>query len=158
MTSVICARVLVGDECIEITHSKFIPGIGYKRIIDYVYTTPLGNWTELVFDDEENAPLYTNFLNTMVFKNIEVQRKMARLSLEYILEYPGWYRINLLNAVCILDPTFTPPWINTYCKWQCELMEEIVSSTSLMVIATCRNMDRLNKYFNSLQALIAHQS
>ena len=156
MHSVICARVLVND-CIEITYTKFIPGIGIKRMIDYVYSTPLGGWTELVFDGE-TPPLYTNFLNTMVFKNIAVYRKMAKLVLDCILEFPGLHRIQLLNAVCVLDPTFTPPWINVYCKWQCELMEEIVSSTSHMIIATCRNMNRLERYFNILQGIIVQQS
>jgi hypothetical protein len=156
--NVVCARVLTGEyECIEITYTKFVCGVGTRRIIDYVYSYPLGGWTELIFDGE-SPPLYTNFLNTMVFKNIEVQRKMAKLVLDSILEVPWMYRINLLNAVCILDPTFVPPRINTNCRWQNELMEDIVSSYSLMVIATCRNEKRLERYFNALQALTVRQS
>jgi len=154
--NVICARVLKGDPCIEITYTKFVSGIGLRRIIDYVYSYPLGGWTELVFDDE-SPPMYTNFLNTMVFKNIEVYKKMAKLHLDSILEVPWLYRINLLNAICILDPTFTPPRINVNCRWQNELMEDIVSTSSLMIISTCRNIKRLERYTNALQVLVVRQ-
>lgn len=140
-------------DCIEITYNKFVTGTRTRTITDYIYTTPLGNWTELKFDKSEGVQ-YTNFLNTMVFKNIEVYRKLARLALERIIEYPNLYRINLLNAICILDPTFVPPIINKKCKWQHELMETIVSSTSLVIIITCRNTFRLEKYFNALRALV----
>ena len=140
-----------GTDCIELTYSKFVPGFGTKQFIEWVYTTPLGNWRELKFNEDENVS-YSNFLNTMVFKNIEVYRKLAKLALDKILEM-DLYHIKLLNAICILDPTFTPPYINTRCTWQWELMYNIVSTTSYRIIATCHNTRRLKKYFNVLQSL-----
>ena len=140
-----------GVDCIELVYNKFVPGIGIRKHTDYLYTTPLGNWYELNFNDSDNV-LYSNFLNTMVFKNIDVHRRLARLALSRILG-SNIYRINLLNTIRILDPTFVPPRINLDCRWQCELMEEIVSSTSLTVITTCYNERRLTRYFNALQAL-----
>ena len=138
-------------DCIEITYSKFVSGTGVRKLTDYVYTTPLGNWTELKFNESEGVQ-YTNFLNTMVFKNIEVYRKLARLSLDHVLEM-GSYHINLMNAIRILDPTFKPPRINTRCAWQRDLLQTIATSTSMVIIMTCRNTFRLERYFNALQAL-----
>lgn len=140
-----------GTDCIELTYSKFVPGFGTKQFIEWVYTTPLGNWRELKFNEDENVS-YSNFLNTMVFKNNEVHRKLAKLALERILSSDR-YRINLMNTIRILDPTFIPPRINLNCRWQCEFMEELVTTRSLVVIATCRNDRRLARYFNALQAL-----
>lgn len=138
-------------DCIEITYNKFVPETGYRVFTDYVYTTPLGNWVDIKFNEIDNVQ-YTNFLNTMVFKNIEVYRKLAKLALDNILEM-DLYHIKLLNAICILDPTFTPPYINTRCTWQWDLMYNIVSTTSYRIIATCHNTRRLKKYFNVLQSL-----
>jgi hypothetical protein len=138
-------------DCIEIVYNKFVPGYGYRKITDYVYTTPVGNWTNLKFHDCDDVQ-YTNFLNTMVFKNIEVYRKLAKIALYRILDTP-LYKINLLNAICILDPTFIPPYINKKCAWQRNLIETIISSTSIHVICTCYNIRRLERYFNVLQSL-----
>ena len=140
-----------GDDCIEIEYIKHLPGTGSKKHTAYVYTTPVGNWHDLKFKESDDVS-YSNFLNTMVFKNIDVRRKLAKLALDRIIE-SEWYRINLLNAIRILDPTFIPPMINLHCHWQCELMEEIATITSLRIIATCRNEKRLERYFNALQAL-----
>ena len=137
-------------DCIEITYSKFVTGTGNRKVTDYVYTTPLGNWVELKFNESEGVQ-YTNFLNTMVFKNIDVYRKLAKLALDRVLEMG--YHINLMNAIRILDPTFKPPRINTRCVWQLDLLETIAKSTSIVIIMTCRNTFRLERYFNALQAL-----
>ena len=63
-------------DCIEITYNKFVSGFGYRIFTDYVYTTPLGNWVDIKFNEIDNVQ-YTNFLNTMVFKNIDVYRILA---------------------------------------------------------------------------------
>jgi len=139
-------------DCIEITYKKYIHGVGYRTKTDYVYTKPAGNWVELKFYNEDNVE-YSNFLNTMVTKNLDVHRKLAKIELDRILDSPGMYRINLLNAICILDPTFIPPIINKRCRWQCDLLEDIVSKTSLYVISTSRNERRLERYFNALCSL-----
>jgi len=138
--------------CVEITYEKFLPGVGYRNKTDYVYTDPAGDWVQLCFSKEDNVNV-SNFLNTMVIKNLEVYHKLAKLELERVLDTPGTFRINLLNAIRILDPTFVPPIINKRCRWQCELMEDIVSKTSICIIATCKNEWRLERYFTALQAL-----
>jgi hypothetical protein len=148
--SLLCDNTVSG--IVEFTYKKFTPGIGYRTKTGYVYTTPAGNWNELKFAAEDNVNV-SNFLNTMVIKNLDVRRKLASLELYRILDQPGEFRINLLNAMRILDPTFVPPHINKTCGWQCELMEDIVSKSSFRIIATCRNEQRLERYFTALQAL-----
>lgn len=61
-----------GEQCIQIDHEKFVPGIGWCPKTDYVYTEPLGNWTELIFRASEDVK-YIDFLTTMVYKNLEVR-------------------------------------------------------------------------------------
>jgi hypothetical protein len=139
-------------DCVEITYRKYTPENGYRTLTDYVYTKPLGNWTEIKFNSSDDVQ-YTNFLNTMVFKNIEVYRKLARLALSNVVNYP-MYHIKIINALCILDPTFVPPIINKRCTWQRELLENIAQTTSLRVIYTCKNTYRLERYFNALQSLV----
>jgi hypothetical protein len=138
-------------DCIEITRAKFTPGIGYQNKMDYIYSAPRGDWTEIKFRPNENVS-YSNFLNTMVFKNLEVSRKLAKLELERVLDL-NVYDINLLNAIRILDPTFIPPVINTKCQWQNDLLTDIITKSSICVISTCRNRYRLERYFNALRAL-----
>jgi len=138
-------------DCIEIDHYRWIPGIGNQAKKDYLYTSPLGNWNEIKFLHEDGVS-YTNFLNTMVFKNIEVQRKIAKLTLDHALE-SGFDRTELMNAIQYLDPTFQPPVINKRCRWQRELLDEIVTNTSLHVISTCRNMRRLDRYVTVVQSI-----
>lgn len=137
-------------DCIEVSYRTFTPGIGYTTKTSFVYSTPLGNWTEIKFT-EDNVK-YSNFLNTMVYKNLEVRRLLAIVALRDVLSVFK-YNIKLLNAMAILDPTFVPPNINLSCRWQCEMVDEIVNKSSFHVISTCRNEYRLTKYFNALQAL-----
>ena len=138
-------------DSIEIKYQKFTPGIGYRIKTDFIYSRPLGNWTEIAFSKDDSVS-YTNFLNTMVSKNIEVYRKLARIAHRRILDSYS-YKINLLNAIRILDPTFNPPFINLKCGWQCELLDIIIERFSICVISTCKNEMRLYRYFNALQAL-----
>ena len=138
-------------DCIEIDHYKWVPGIGYQKKIDYLYTSPLGNWNDIKFEQEDEV-LYTNILNTIVVKNIEVQRKLAKLALDHALD-SGLDRVEIMNAIQYLDPTFQPPVINKRCRWQRELLDEIVTNTSLHIISTCRNMRRLERYFTVVQSI-----
>jgi hypothetical protein len=123
---------------------------GRRVVTDYVYTEPIGGWTELDFNGDECD--YVAFLNTMVYKNVDVFRKMATLLLDELLDVPYKNRIQLLNAMKILDPTFTPPWINIHCTWQQELVEKVVNKT-FDVIGTCYNIHRLERYVTVLQSL-----
>ena len=117
---------------------------------DYVYTGAVGNWSDLDFRGDECD--YVAFLNTMVYKNVDVFRKMATLLLDELLNVPYKNRIQLLNAMKILDPTFTPPWINVHCNWQQSIVETIVDKT-FDIISTCYNKNRLERYVTVLQSL-----
>ena len=158
--NIISARLLdTTESCIEITYTKNFSG---KKAVDFVYTSPNGSWTELVFG-EDSQVLYTNFLNTMVFKNLEVHRKLARFSLESILysspmsDYEMFHtKIKLLNAICILDPTFVPPRLNIRCLWQRNCLNSILT-WSFNIISNCRNEKRLERYFIVLQGVLTQQ-
>jgi hypothetical protein len=117
-----------------------------------VYTEPIGGWKKLDFEGDYCK--YVSFLNTMVYKNNDVYRKMARLMLEEILSVPRVHRIQLLNAIKILDPTFTPPWINVHCGWQQKLVETIVNTT-FDIIDSSYSERKLCKYVTVLQSIVA---
>jgi hypothetical protein len=119
---------------------------------DYIYTSPIGWWTELNFEGDYCE--YLSFLNTMVYKNIDVYRKMAKILLEEVLDVPQVFRIQLLNAMKILDPTFTPPWINVHCEWQRALVDTVVNRT-FYIIRTSYSERKLMRYVNVLQSLVA---
>jgi hypothetical protein len=60
-----------GAQCIQIDHEKFVPGIGWCLKTDFVYTEPVGDWTELTFKETDTIR-YRDFLHTMTRKNLEV--------------------------------------------------------------------------------------
>ena len=130
---------------------RYINSVSRKKT-ERIYTAPIGGWTRLDFEGDECR--YASFLNTMVYKNVDVYRRMASLFLDEILEVPYAHRIQLLNAMKILDPTFTPPWINVNCEWQQDLVETVVLKT-FDVIDTCYNERRLERYVTVLQSLVA---
>ena len=137
--------------CITIEYTKFLTGSGYVKITDFIYSIPLGNWTELKFS-KNNRVDYIDFLKTMVFRNLDTQRRLARLALTRFDYAPSYFKLKALNAISILDKTFYGPVINLKCQWQRELLDFMTDQTSIHVISTCRNMDRLERYFNALQA------
>lgn len=122
----------------------------HREYTSYLNTRPFGKWTTLEFDKEECD--YVTFLDIMVYKNADVYRKMASFTLDELLDVPYSNRIQLLNAMKILDPTFTPPWINVNCNWQQDLVDTIVKKT-FDIIDTCYNEKRLARYVSVLQSL-----
>ena len=130
---------------------RYINSVSRKKI-ERIYTAPIGGWTRLDFEGDECR--YASFLNTMVYKNVDVFRRMATLMLDELLNVPYRNRIQLLNAMKILDPTFTPPWINVHCGWQQDLVETVIIKT-FDVIDTCYNESRLERYVTVLQSLVA---
>ena len=144
-----------GDH-IEVRYFVKLPGNVISHHIDYIYSRPKG-WTHLSFS--EDLPVsYSDFLNTMVEKNVDVCRKMAKLELDTIVKELDPSKstktfIKIMNALKILDPTFDPPFINVKCGWQKHLLNEICSSTSFHVISLCRNHVRLQRYFNLLKVI-----
>ena len=142
-----------GTHMIEIVNERWYPGIGNKTKRDYIYGTPNGNWNHIMFGPGETT--YESFMDSMVKKDVDTLRKMCRLVLENHTIYNPSQRtkIRLMNAIKILDPTFEPPIINRKCGWQNELMEQIVNTYSNVVISTCINMPRLERYFNIVRMM-----
>jgi hypothetical protein len=139
-------------DTVEIDYVKFVPGIGWTKHKDFIDTYPEGDWSELHFD-EDSSVKYADFLNTMVHKNIDVARKIAKVSLDNVSTRDPKKLIRIMRAVEILDNTFISPDININCSWQRELLEHIAFTTSYRIIATCTNMKRLNKYFRVFQLI-----
>lgn len=143
------------DDCMRIQYSVKIPGIGVSNHIDYLSTRPRGDWSQLFFKREDQMS-YPDFLNTMVEKNVEVCRKMAKLQLDTVLkDNVNNYRlyIRLMKIIRILDPSFEPPILNMKCGWQKQLLREICSGTTFHVIGVCQNCHRLTRYFNVLKTV-----
>ena len=157
MVSYMCNAKYVFDvntenDTVEIEYTKHIPGIGWKIHTDYIDTYPEGDWTELTFDDSTTVK-YVDFLNTMVFKSLDVSRKIAKVSLDNFSGKSKRKLLKVMNAIRILDPTFTPPEINTDCSWQNELLDHICHSVSYRIIATCTNKYRLDRYSKVVQLI-----
>ena len=138
----IVTKALVHEDFVEIRYDG--------NHTDFIYTEPIGRWTRLDFDGDKCD--YVSFLDCMVYKNVDVYRRMATLLLDELLISCHVNRIQLLNAMSILDPTFTPPWINVHCIWQQELMGTIIART-FDVIKTCYNRKRLARYVSVLKSL-----
>ena len=140
-------------DMVEMEYATYLgPEMGWKNRIDFVGTYPEGDWNELLFDDDSNVR-YEDFLNTMVHKNLEVHRKIAKVSLDNLSTNKPHKLIRIMNAIKILDPTFQPPIINTECQWQVELLKHIASHMSYGIIATCKNKKRLHRYSKVAQLI-----
>ena len=144
------------NSVVEIKYNRWIPGLGYNGHTIFLETKPMGNWNKLTFE-EDTTTTVIDFLNCMVEMNIDVQRKIAQLTLDQaVLKYEGKSQtkmVSLMDAISLLDTTFVPPGINIGCGWQIELLHNIVTNTSYGVIHTCRNMRRLNRYSKTLQLI-----
>jgi hypothetical protein len=152
-----CSATYVFDvnsqaDIVEIEYTKNEAGGGWKTHKEWLYTYPEGDWTTIHFDPERFVK-YEDFLNSMVFKNLEVSRRIAKLSLDNVSTKDPKKLVILMNAIKILDPTFEPPIINTNCTWQLELLRHIALSTSYKIIASCKNKKRLRTYFRVSQLL-----
>ena len=139
-------------DIIEIEYVKYVHGNGWKTHKDWIYTYPEGDWTELNFDDTSSVK-YIDFLNSMVFKNLEVQRKIAKLSLDKLSTKGPMKLLKAMCAIRILDPTFVPPEINLDCTWQLGLLNHIVLVTSYEIIANCKNKTRIDRYSRVVQLI-----
>ena len=157
MVSYMCNAKYVFDvnsqiDTVEIEYTKHIPGIGWKKHIDYIDTYPEGDWNELHFSDCSSVK-YVDFLTTMVHRSTDVARKIAKVSLDNVSTKNPRKLLKIMNAVRILDPTFIPPEINVDCTWQNELMEHIAYTVSYRIIATCKNKYRLGRYSRVVQLI-----
>ena len=124
-----------------------IPG-SFLEVKHTVDVDVLGDWYNLVFDSEQ-LKLY-KFLDTMVVPNLETRRIQALAIHDELINYEmdTDVKIDLMNAITILDKTFTPPTINKRCGWQRDLLDSIIFNYSKYVIQTCRNARSLKQYFS----------
>jgi len=139
-----------GDATVEIDHVKFQPGAGWITKKDYIDTCPLGDWTDIRFDEADEVS-YADFLRTMVFQNVEVWKKMATMALEAYRDAEPIDKAFAVACIELLDPTFEAPTININCRWQCELMDHMLTKCAVHVISTSRSRYRLKKFFFEMQ-------
>lgn len=149
------------SQIIEIEYVKYTNGIGYENKIDTFKTTPIGTWTTI--QSISDTLRYEQFLDTMIHKTTEVRRKMALVELENALCENNNTRsiVRIMNAVKILDPTFSPPVINMKCSWQKKLAKSICVEQLPHIIETSTSDLRLEKFFRVLQLIESeslHQS
>lgn len=115
----------------------------------YIYSVPLGTWTSLNFGTRSMVDQY-KFMDTMIYKTSDVLRRMARLKLDQFLwetsiDVSGM--IKVMNAMVILDPTFSTPWINIRSKWQRGLLHHIAYTESYNLIDTVQpNKHRFERF------------
>ena len=144
-----------GTQYIEIKTDRFQPGIGWHAHTDFLYTQPKGQWTELKFKRWEKVS-YEDFIRSMVHKNLDVYRKIActLASKVYYSHEKGNTLFRLLGAIKIIDPSFEPPIINPKCRWQKELLDNLCTEWTRVVIGSCMNKYRLERYSNILQTML----
>ena len=139
---------------VEITTTRWLPGTGWNRHTDFLYTKPRGDWNNLTFS-RDDGPKYYDFLNTMVDNNLEVERKKAQVCANLVVENGSWTDfVKLMNNLTIMDTTFEPPVINLRCRWQRELLESMCNSWTQMVISTCLNQNNLSKFSRVVDAMM----
>ena len=138
---------------IEVEYVKYTNGIGYENMKDTLNTTPIGTWTSI--QSISDTLRYEQFLDAMVHKTIETRRKMALIELENALCENNNTRsiVRIVNAIKILDPTFSPPVINMQCMWQKKFLKDMCRDHLPYVINTCTNDHRLDKFFRVLQLI-----
>ena len=145
------------DYCnqLEVRYVVNHTGLVQNKRTDYLDTEPTGDWRTINFNRDE-APTYSEFLNTMVYHTVEVARKMNLVELNRLLEHgqnDTRLLCELMANICILDSTFDPPVINVSCRWQRELVYDIVSTHFKVVISTCKNVKNLIYLFMILRTL-----
>jgi hypothetical protein len=149
------------SDIIDIEYVRYKAGIGYQHVREHFNTTPIGDWKHIKVVSETLR--YEQFLDTMVQKTTEIRRKMALVELESALCENNNTRsvVRIMNAVKILDPTFSPPVINMKCSWQKKFVKSICVEQLPHIIETSTNDLRLEKFFRVLQLIEAeslHQS
>lgn len=138
---------LTKKKCVEIKYTRYIEGEGYCNFNECLVAGPIGGWTDIKSSRESMR--YEMFLDAMVEKTITTRRIMALIQLENVLcENKNIYSLlRIMNSVKILDPTFTPPIINTKCSWQKKLVRSMCLRSIPYVIEHCTNEKRLDTFF-----------
>jgi hypothetical protein len=154
-SALVTTDIETGKTLVQIDYVKYTNGIGYENKQDLLETTPIGTWTEI--KSISDTLRYEQFLDTMVHKTTETRRKMALVELESVLCENNNTRsiVRTMNAIKILDPTFSPPVINMRCSWQKRFIKDICSQQMPEIISTCTSDLRLEKLFRVLQLIEA---
>jgi hypothetical protein len=142
----------VTPEGIVIYYDEYKPGAITANVCTF-YTETVGNWYSLVFEPEQ-LRLY-KFMDTMMVPTVDSLRLQAMSLLDEIMAYEQDIdkKVHIMNAVTILDKTFTPPHINTRCGWQKDLVDAIICSYIRYVIQTCKNVHNLKRFFTYVRTL-----
>jgi hypothetical protein len=154
-SALVTIDIETGKTLVQIDYVKYTNGIGYENKQDLLETTPIGTWTEI--KSISDTLRYEQFLDTMVHKTTETRRKMALVELESVLCENNNTRsiVRTMNAIKILDPTFSPPVINMRCSWQKRFIKDICTQQMPEIINTCTSELRLEKLFRVLQLIEA---
>lgn len=155
MSGYISSACYVYDEnnfgYVEVVFNKIV---GNKTITvkEDIETWPKGDWKKINFSINDFMS-YSKFLETMVHMNLVVARKIAHLKLDHVLENTYNRHVRVVKRISILDPTFTPPFLNLKCSWQRNLLWDLSDGVSHDIISKCINKQRLIKYASSLDML-----
>jgi hypothetical protein len=154
-SALVTTDIETGKMLVQIDYVKYTNGIGYENKQDLLETTPIGTWTEI--KSISDTLRYEQFLDTMVHKTTETRRKMALVELESVLCENNNTRsiVRTMNAIKILDPTFSPPVINMRCSWQKRFIKDMCTQQMPEIINTCTSDLRLEKLFRVLQLIEA---
>tara|TARA_Y100000389_G_C17430328_1_gene502170 strand:- start:1081 stop:1551 length:471 start_codon:yes stop_codon:yes gene_type:complete len=138
---------------VELKYTRYIEGDGYVDFTECFDARPIGGWSKLVSSKESMR--FEQFLDTMVEKTITTRRVMALIELDNVLcENKNIHTLlRIMNTAKIIDPTFTPPFINTHCGWQKRLVMGICHNVLPSVIETCSNEKRLERMFNVMRLI-----
>ncbi len=143
--------VELGADFVEVEYTKYIVGENrYDTFVDQFRTSFLGDCVE-VTSLKQNIPL-EKFLDTMLEKTTEVLQKMCDVVLEN-----ARCSTRLMHATKILDPTFTPPYVNLSRAWQRTFVDDFCMHTLPEVIYHCRSDKRLEKFFNVVKLIQQEQ-
>jgi hypothetical protein len=144
-----------GLDYVQIEYDKYSPySKEYDTHVDNLATRPLGSWAEI--HSLKKSVKYDKFLNSMVEQTVEVMQKMCEVTLTNIvndLEPSTKAQIWLMHTMRILDPSFTPPWINVKSAWQRAYVAETIEHTFFDLIERTVNTRRLEKLFNVLKLI-----
>src|SRR6056300_341262 len=134
--------VELGADFVEVEYAKYVVGENrYETFVDYFRTTPKGDWVEIT-SLKQNIRL-EKFLDSMVEKTTEVLQKMCEIVIENVE-----CSTRLMCASKILDPTFTPPYVNLRRSWQRALVVDFCMDVLPEIIYHCTDTRRLEKFYN----------
>jgi len=138
---------------VELKYSRYIEGDGYVNDTVCFNTKPLGDWEEIKF--KHGSTSYAHFLENMIVNTTRTRRVMAVIILEDILCENTDINciLRVMNAIKIIDPTFSPPIIHKKSGWQREFVKEFCLYTLPQVIMKCGHKKRIIALIDVLKSI-----